>query len=69
MIRVNFLFSQPVPKRLISLLQILFTVFVVVILIFLKTDSQNESTQKDDFERGLCSQTRWLCIIEMFYMF
>ena len=51
MIRVNFLFSQPVPKQLISLQQNLFTVFVVVILNFFKNRFSKRIHQKDDLER------------------
>ena len=35
---------------------------------FKKTDTENESTQKYDFERRLCAQTQDLQIFKKFYM-
>ena len=57
MIIVNF-FSQPFPKQLISLLFNFVCIFCRRYLIFKKNNSQNVSTQKDEFESRLCDQTQ-----------
>ena len=48
------------PKHLISLLKNLYYMFCRRYLIVLKNNSQNVSTQKDDFKIRLCLQTQYV---------